>query len=372
MALATSASLHMDRPFRWGIASTANVNRHILSVARAVPSKVVIVAVASRSAQRAKEFAEAHNIPLSFGCYDDMFACPNIDGVYVSTHHAGHKDVSIAAMRHGKHVLCEKPLALTGADAAEMFACARECGVILAEGCMNLHSVVAERVRTMIQDNVTAVGKLLGMRGHWTMGARGSSGGSALYGLGCYVVNFARFVACDEVSSVSAVASHRYSDLREDHNGGNDAFVSALVRFRSGMCLTMECGASAVPSTSFECIGTEGSVHVANPFKPSLTSAVIRVTTRNPSSGEWTAQDQIVSDDQVRKEQSGSAGVTYLYQLEFEEFFDKGLHRTLAPVDVEAQRARMLLTEAFSVGGVRILEAMAASISRNGEQVEVL
>src|SRR5437868_15135780 len=100
---------------KWGIVSTADINRKVIPGAHA-SDKVDLVAVASRDRARADAYAREWEIPRAFGSYEALVADPAIDAVYVPLPNHLHVEWTIAAARAGKHVLCEKPLALTAAD----------------------------------------------------------------------------------------------------------------------------------------------------------------------------------------------------------------------------------------------------------------
>ena len=121
---------------RWGVLSTANIGRAAVNPAIQASSNGVLDAVASLDTARAQAFAREHGIPRWHGSYEALLDDPEIDALYVPLPNSLHRDWVIHAVRAGKHVLCEKPLALGAIDCMEMAAAAAESGVKLMEAFM--------------------------------------------------------------------------------------------------------------------------------------------------------------------------------------------------------------------------------------------
>src|SRR6266508_619378 len=132
---------------RWGILSTATIARTKVIPGIQKAARCRVVAIASRDAANAREVADALGIPDAHGSYESLLADARVDAVYIPLPNHLHAEWAIAAIRAGKHVLCEKPLALTSADAERMVAAAGAGGVLLMEAFMyRLHpSWVATR-----------------------------------------------------------------------------------------------------------------------------------------------------------------------------------------------------------------------------------
>ncbi len=126
----------MDRKLRWGVLSTARIG--IKSVIPAIQhsSNGIVAAIASRDGERARRNAKMLGIPNAFGSYEEMLASPEIDAVYNPLPNSLHKEWSVRAAEHGKHILCEKPLALNTTEVDEMIAAASKNHVLLAEAFM--------------------------------------------------------------------------------------------------------------------------------------------------------------------------------------------------------------------------------------------
>ena len=120
------------KKIRFGVTGTNFISDWMIAGARQDP-RFELSAVCSRSEERAQAFAERHGIPLRFSSLEKMAACPEVDAIYLATPNFRHADQSMLCMEHGKHVLCEKPLASNAREASEMAAAARRHGVVLME-----------------------------------------------------------------------------------------------------------------------------------------------------------------------------------------------------------------------------------------------
>jgi len=122
----------MEKNIRWGIVGLGNIAHQFADDLKLV-SNTILTSAASRNLQKANEFAKMHNATNSFGSYEELFDCDEVDVVYIATPHNSHAELSMAAMNKGKHVLCEKPLATNYNDAQRMFQCAADNKVFIME-----------------------------------------------------------------------------------------------------------------------------------------------------------------------------------------------------------------------------------------------
>ena len=143
---------------RWGVLSTSRHAAATWIPACQASQRGEVVAVASRDASRARQYASEHGIPRSFGDYESLLASPDVDAVYIPLPNHLHKEWTIKAAGAGKHVLCEKPLGLDAAQAEEMVAACHAAGVTLAEAFQWRHHPHAERTRELLRDG--AIGDL--------------------------------------------------------------------------------------------------------------------------------------------------------------------------------------------------------------------
>jgi len=122
----------MESNIRWGIVGLGGIAHKFASDLKLVDN-TEIVAVASRSIDKAKEFQEQYKAKHAFGSYKELFTCDEVDVIYIATPHTSHKELSIQAMNHGKHVLCEKPAGINRGEVAEMVLVANKNKVFLME-----------------------------------------------------------------------------------------------------------------------------------------------------------------------------------------------------------------------------------------------
>ena len=249
---------------RWGILSTASIAREkvIPGIQRA--DRCRVVAIASRDAARATEVARRAGIRTAHGSYEALLADPGVDAVYVPLPNHLHAQWTIAAVRAGKHVLCEKPLALTSADAGRMLAAAEAAGVRLMEAFMyRLHpSWVA--VRDLVASG--RIGRLVAVQSWFSYFNDDPAnirnvrefGGGALYDIGCYSVNLSRMLFGGEPIHVEA------SILRDPANGV-DVMTSGLLEFPDGSA-SFTCSTRAEDDQRVHIYGTEGRISIEIPF----------------------------------------------------------------------------------------------------------
>ena len=249
---------------RWGVLSTASIAREkvIPGIQRA--DRCRVVAIASRDGARAAEVAREAGIPKAHGSYDALLADPNVDAVYIPLPNHLHAEWTIAAARAGKHILCEKPLALTSADAERMIEVAEAEGVRLMEAFMyRLHpSWVA--VRELVASG--RIGKLMAVQSWFSYFNDDPAnirnihevGGGALYDIGCYCVNLSRMLFDGEPIRVEA-------SIQRDPVSGVDIVTSGLLEFAGGVA-TFTCSTRAEDDQRVHVYGTDGRISMGIPF----------------------------------------------------------------------------------------------------------
>jgi xylose dehydrogenase (NAD/NADP) len=240
---------------RWGVLSTANIGRLVIA---ANPGR--FRAVAGRDPARTAAFAADTGVPVTFDGYEAMLASDEIDAVYVALPNALHTKWTVKALQAGKHVLCEKPFAWTGADAARCFDEAAAHDRLCAEGFMwRLHPQTL-LARQLVAEG--AIGRLATIRAalRQTVGPgdiRHSAelGGGALGDVGCYCVSAIRLFG-GEPTQVFASAVFDEVDIR----------LSALLRCPDGVVGMFDSGLDLPRSDELELIGTEGVLRVPDPW----------------------------------------------------------------------------------------------------------
>jgi len=249
---------------RWGILSTADIARRKVVPGMRKARRSRIVAIASREAGRAEAVAAELEIPRAHASYEALLADPEVDAVYVPLPNHLHAQWSIAAARAGKHVLCEKPLALTAADAQRMVDVVASEGVMLMEAFMyRLHPswlAVAELVAS------GEIGPLVSVQSWFSYFNDDATnirnipevGGGALFDIGCYSVNLSRLLFGGEPSSVSAA-------LVRDPVMGVDVLTSAILTFDGGIA-SFTCSTRAEDDQRVHIYGTRGRISIGIPF----------------------------------------------------------------------------------------------------------
>jgi predicted dehydrogenase len=256
--------LNRVETLRWGILSTANIARKKVVPGMRKARRSTIAAIASREAGRAEQVAAELDIPRAHASYEALLADPDVDAVYIPLPNHLHAEWSIAAARAGKHVLCEKPLALTADDAQRMIDVARAEGVTLMEAFMyRLHpswQAVVELVRS------GEIGRLVSVQSWFSYFNDDASnirnirevGGGALFDIGCYSVNLSRLLFDGEPRHVSAA-------LVRDPAMGVDVQTSAILAFNDGIA-TFTCSTRAEDDQRVHIYGTAGRISIGIPF----------------------------------------------------------------------------------------------------------
>jgi xylose dehydrogenase (NAD/NADP) len=259
-----------DPPLRIGILGTANIARQFIAGVR--PSSTVsVLAVGSRDPAKAAAFADETGIPRRYGSYAALLADHDIDAVYNPLPNSLHAEWSIRAMEAGKHVLCEKPIAVTAAEARTMFEAARRCGVHLVEGYPYRAQPQTLKLKELVDRGALGRVQLIQASMGFTMvsetNIRSSPllGGGALMDVGVYPVSLARMLARERPAQVSAVAHWTGS--------GVDRTLAATIEFPSGL-LAQVAGTFATSAYRQALIaGTEGVLQTTfmnhpNPVTP--------------------------------------------------------------------------------------------------------
>jgi xylose dehydrogenase (NAD/NADP) len=250
---------------RWGILGTARINRRIIPAMRSA-RRSELIAVASRTQARADAYAREWSIPRAVEGYGALLDDPRIEAVYIPLPNTDHVPWTLAAIAAGKHVLCEKPLALEPSDVDRIAAAAAGARVVVEEGFMYRHEPLTGRVVSLIADG--AIGSLRAIVSGFTFalepGAnirlQPSLGGGALWDVGSYPVTYAQLIAGQEPKMVFGTAQWHPSGVDEEFMG--------LLRFGHGATANIYGGFRAAYRTWLEILGSDGALTVPNPFRP--------------------------------------------------------------------------------------------------------
>ncbi|HEX4052703.1 MAG TPA: Gfo/Idh/MocA family oxidoreductase [Tepidisphaeraceae bacterium] len=334
----------MGTKLRWGILGTGNIATQFAR-GLATCKRGTAAAVGSRRRGSAEGFAQSHNIARAFGSYESLIADGEIDAVYNSLPNSLHGNWTIAALKAGKHVLCEKPLAMHAAEAERMFDAAERAGRVLMEAFMyrSLPQTLAliEIVRSGI------IGKLRLIRTSFCYRTRKIEGnvrfarelgGGGLMDIGCYCINFARFFAGDEPGEIHAAADF--------HSSGVDELAAGTLVFPNQIVSSFTCGMCAQADNTAYLCGEEGFIEVPVPWKPTADNSRIIIT-----GGIEPKMDKPKSTAPPPREVRNIAAPGDMYGLEADDF---------AASVFDGRSPRISRTD--SIGNMRVLDEMRRQI----------
>jgi len=247
---------------KWGIVSTADINRKVIPGAHA-SDKVDLVAVASRDQARADAYARQWEIPRAYGSYQALLADPDVEAVYISLPNTLHAEWSIKALEAGKHVLCEKPFTRHPEEVTAAFDAAERTGRLLSEAFMYRHNPQTKRLVELVAQG--AIGELRLVRSAFSYSLydadnirlRTDVEGGALMDVGCYCVSGSRLLGGEAVA-LDGQAWYGPS--------GTDWTFAGLLRFPGDVLATFDCGTAMPNRDELEAIGSEGSIFLDDPW----------------------------------------------------------------------------------------------------------
>jgi predicted dehydrogenase len=263
---------------RFGILGTGLIAQNHVIPALQQAERVELLAIASRSQQKADDVAARFAIPRAFGSYDELLADPGIDAVYLPLPNDLHGPWTKRAATAGKHVLCEKPITLTSAEAESVAAHCSEHNVLAMEAFMYRFHPAWVKVRELIADNaigrITDVGTWFAFRTVHDADYRldFAAGGGALYDVGCYAVNVSRMLLGDNPDRVLAAA-------RRNPTTGVDMTFNGILDYGDAFA-TFTCSMEQEPQHSIVIHGTGGWISIADPFNcPADVATTVSVGT---------------------------------------------------------------------------------------------
>ena len=294
-------------------------------------------AVASRSQDAAEAFAREWNIPRTYGSYADLLGDPDIDVIYNPLPNHLHAEWSIRALQAGKHVLCEKPLALDVPDVAQMRAAARETGRVLAEAFMYRHHHQTLKAKELVESG--RLGALRTLRGSFSFPLTreddyrwdAAMGGGSLWDVGCYPINFMRYLVGGEPLEVFG--------WQVQGRGGCDETFIGQMRFSGDILAQFDCSFREPFRTEMELVGSQAVLTIPQPFKPGKKGELL-----------------LKQNDQVETIRTPSQD---LYRGEVED-----MHAAI----LRGKPARVSLQD--SQGNVATIQALLAS-ARSGKAVKL-
>ncbi len=249
-------------PFKLGILGAANI-AHPFARALVGSETVSVAAIASRSSATAKDFAQTHGIATHYGSYQALLEDPAIEGVYIPLPNHIHAEWAIKAMEHGKHVLCEKPLCLSLAEAEAMFATAEKNKVMLLEAFPYWFQPQTRELMKLVHGSVLGDVKTIQASFGFTLKEPNGNirmsrekGGGALFDAGAYPVSLVCVVMCEAPVRVSA--SPVWS--ADGAANGVDMSMVATLEFSDNRTAQISCAMNTANHRHATIMGTEGTI----------------------------------------------------------------------------------------------------------------
>jgi len=317
---------------RWGILSTADIGMSQVTPAIQAASNCDVVAIASRGGERAAAAAAQLGIPESYGSYEELIAADNIDAVYIPLPNDMHAEWVSKTAAAGKHILCEKPLAMSAAQASEMVDVCADAGVKLQEAFMYRHHPTWVEAVRLVRSG--AIGDLRAVQSWFSyfnddptnIRNRVANGGGAVMDIGCYNINLSRLLFDAEPGCVN-------SAVERDPEMGIDILTSAILQFPDGGQSSFTCTIRSEDYQRVHIFGTKGRIEIEIPFNiPAEGETRVFVTTEGGSSEEQASRTIVFPE-------------VNQYTIQAQLFADAILNGTEVPVP-----------PADAVGNMRVIE----------------
>lgn len=272
---------------RWGIISTANIG-----VAKVIPgmlksNNLDVVAISSRDLKTAQSWAAKLGIPKAYGSYEEMLADPEIEAVYNPLPNHLHVPLTLAAAKAGKHVLCEKPIAITASEAAKLRKVSKK--TLVAEAFMVRHALqwidARHRVKSGDIGEVRAIQVMFSYSNRDPKNVRNMAdiGGGGLLDIGCYPITVSRFIFGAEPTRVAATIDF-------DPKFKTDRLAGGMADFGKGRHLSFSISTQMAPFQRVQIMGTKGRIEVEVPFNaPPDKPNRIFVQGMEMNVGEWVS-----------------------------------------------------------------------------------
>lgn len=343
----------MSTKLRWGILGTGNIAGQFCA-GMAESTRGVAAAVGSRDLTTARAFAQTYGIPRAFGSYEELIAAEEVDAVYLTLPNSLHCRWTVAALQAGKHVLCEKPIATTAAEAEAMFDAAGRAERVLVEAFMYRSHPLTLAVEKAVRAG--AIGELRLIRTSFCFRTLRIAGnirfdrelaGGALMDVGCYCVNFSRLFAGAEPSIIRATGKM--------HESGVDELAAGVMLFPSGVAAHFACGMRVQADNTAHLCGSEGFIEIPIPWKPPAREAVWRIGRAAPprmdAMGNPTPEPAPTPPPAQRFTVDAEKS---LYALEADDFAETVLYQRPPRLD-----------RLDAVGNMRVLDEMRLQVQRS-------
>ncbi len=261
----SDGEIPLSRPVRWGIVGASRMASEFVSAIRYVEGAAV-TAIAARSLEGASDFARRYAIPAACAPYGRLWDREDVDIVYVATPNSTHSVLAAEALEAGKHVLCEKPLAPTGAQAAHLFELAEAKALLLTEAFMYRYHEQTRQILAAVASG--QIGDPVLVRACYRfrldndldIRLRPDLQGGVLWDLGVYPVNLARAILGEPL---------RTFGLARQGNTGVDRSFAGILDFPADRTAAFDCSFDLPLHRSAEIVGRDGTIYVHDAFLPS-------------------------------------------------------------------------------------------------------
>lgn len=256
---------------RWGILGTARINRRIIPALKA-SRRNQLIAIASRSLENSRQFARQWNIPRAYGSYDLLLEDSSIDVIYNPLPNHLHVEWTLRALQAGKHVLCEKPIALTPEDVTRLQTISQQKKLIVMEAFMYRHHPQTLKVQEIIASG--ELGEIRLMHGSFSFLLDRSDdirwlpeyGGGSLWDLGCYPVSYCRMIM--------GVVPTEVCGWQMTTPSGVDLAFAGTLRYAGGVLAQISSSFGVQTYTGFEIHGSRANLLIPTPFNPQGKSRI--------------------------------------------------------------------------------------------------
>ena len=322
----------MSNKIRWGVLSTANIGLKKVIPAMQRGQLSTVTAIASRTLQSARAAADSLHIPKAYGSYEELLADPDIDAIYNPLPNQLHVPLTIRAAEAGKHVLCEKPIALTAEEARTLLEVRARTGVKIGEAFMIRSAPQWLRLRTLIAEG--RIGQLRSVTAFFSyfnanpdnIRNKVETGGGALLDIGCYCIQSARYAFQQEPIRVVSL-------IDRDPKMQTDRLTSAILDFPAGQAI-FTCSTQLVPYQRVHFLGTKGRIELEIPYNmPNDRPTRLSIDDGSDLTGANILTETFPTADQ--------------YTLQGDDFSRALLENTPVPVPLEDAIANMSVIDAI-------------------------
>ncbi|HEV7344006.1 MAG TPA: Gfo/Idh/MocA family oxidoreductase [Devosia sp.] len=285
---------------RWGILSTANIGMQKVTPAIMKSAHSEVVAIASRDFDKARAAADRLGIARAYGSYEELLADPEIDAIYNPLPNHLHVPMTLAAAKAGKHVLCEKPIALSAAEAETLRQCPPDR--IVLEAFMVRFHPQWQRAREIIRSGelgeVRAINAVFTYFNADPANVRNQSdiGGGGIMDIGCYPITAARYLFESEPKRVVSL-------VERDAAFGTDRLASVIADFGGGRQLSFICSTQSAGHQRVQVLGSKAKLEIVIPFNaPPDERTAITIDTGAPFDGSLARREIMPAVDQYTEQ----------------------------------------------------------------------